>query len=178
MKKAFALIVLACSLLFCQCGLGKYISIGHGVAVGKSMSPTIEQGDHFGYGILKLGEMELLERFDIIVFKVNSGYDKQIKEDTQFVFRVIALEGEKVELQNGKVFINDKLLEEPFEKVESKDNFAPVVVPNGEYFVLGDNRPNSFDSRFWKNKTVKRSDVLGTASNIIRKEDYEKGKRW
>jgi signal peptidase I len=62
--------------------------------------------------------------------------------------------------------------------VDSTDNFALYVVPKGEYFVLGDNRPNSFDSRFWKNKFVKRSDVLGIVSNIIRKEDYDNGKRW
>ncbi len=171
-------IIFSLILIANGCGLGRYISLGHGVAVGKSMSPTIEPGDHFGYAILKLGEIELLERFDIIVFKVSSEYDKQIKEDTQFVFRVIALEGEKVELRNGNVFVNYKLLEEPFEKVESRDNFAPIIVPKGEYFVLGDNRPNSFDSRFWKNKTVKRNDIAGSVSNIIHKEDWDKGKRW
>ena len=75
-------------------------------------------------------------------------------------------------------FINDKIIDEPFEKVESNDNFAPFIIPKGEYFVLGDNRPNSFDSRLWKYKTVKRTDIIGVVSNIIRKEDYENGKRW
>ncbi|MEZ5426136.1 MAG: S26 family signal peptidase [Pyrinomonadaceae bacterium] len=72
----------------------------------------------------------------------------------------------------------DRLIQEPFEKIESNDNMAPIIVPKGEYFVLGDNRPQSFDSRYWKIKTVKNEDVLGIVGNIIRKEDYEKGKRW
>jgi signal peptidase I len=169
-------------LVFCclatGCGLQKFISVGHGVAAGESMSPTIKSGDHFGYSIFKTIETELINRFDIIVFKVYANSERHIKEDTQFVFRVVALEGEKVELRRGKVFINDKPLEENFEKVESDDDFAPMVVPPGEYFVLGDNRPESFDSRFWKDKTVKRKDVLGIVGNIIRKEDYDKGKRW
>ena len=169
-------------LVFCclaiGCGLQNYISFGHGVAAGESMSPTIKTGDHFAYGGFRTTDTELLNRFDIIVFKVYANSEESVTEDTQFVFRVIGLEGEKVELKKGKVFINDRLLEEPFEKVESTDNFASVVVPKGEYFVLGDNRPNSFDSRFWKNKFVKRSDVSGVVSNIIRKEDYDNGKRW
>ncbi|MBX7171271.1 MAG: signal peptidase I [Pyrinomonadaceae bacterium] len=166
-------------LVFCCLGIGcGFLSLGHGVAAGESMSPTIKTGDHFGYGIFKTTETELIKRFDIIVFKVYAGTEKQITQDTQFVFRVIAREGEKVELRKGKVFINDKIIDEPFEKVESNDNFAPFIIPKGEYFVLGDNRPNSFDSRLWKYKTVKRTDIIGVVSNIIRKEDYENGKRW
>jgi signal peptidase I len=169
-------------LVFCflaiGCGLQNFISLGHGVQSGESMSPTIKTGDHFGYATVKTTELELVERFDIIVFKVYANSEKHITQDTIFTFRVIALENEKVELKKGKVFVNDKLIEEDFEKIESVDDFAPVIVPEGEYFVLGDNRPNSFDSRFWKYKTVKRSDLLGVVSNTIRKEDYENGKRW
>lgn len=176
-------IFIVCTILFLSCltiscGLQNLISVGHGVAAGESMSPTIKTGDHFGYAGFKTSETELLNRFDIIVFKVYANSEKHINEDTMFVFRVIGLEGEKVELKNGKVFVNDQLIEEPFGKVESNDNFEPIIVPNGEYFVLGDNRPNSFDSRFWKHKTVKRSDVLGIVDNIISEEDYENGKRW
>jgi signal peptidase I len=169
-------------LFFCclaiGCGLQNFISAGHSVAVGQSMSPTIKMGDHLGYAGFKSSDLELIERFDIIVFKAYAGLGEHIKEDQTFVFRVIAREGEKVELRKGRVYINDQIIDEPFEKVEFKDEFAPIIVPAGEYFVLGDNRPDSFDSRFWNNKTVKRKDVLGVVSNIIRKEDYDNGKRW
>lgn len=178
MRIACVFLILTFSFLISSCSVFKdYFSVGHGVAAGESMSPTIKSGDHFGYAWLKLDE-EFLERFDIIVFKVDSNIDKQIKEDTTFVFRVIGLESEKVEIKKGKIFINNKFVEEPFQKVESPNDFAAIVVPKGEYFVLGDNRPNSFDSRLWSNKTIKRANVLGVVSNIIRKEDYDKGKRW
>jgi signal peptidase I len=100
-----------------------------------------------------------IERRDIVVFK----YPQDLTKD--FVKRVIALPGEKLEIRNKQVLINDKAIEEPY-KVHSdtqiytkseyyryddliRDNFGPVVVPPGHLFVMGDNRDNSMDSRYW-----------------------------
>jgi signal peptidase I len=100
-----------------------------------------------------------IHRKDIVVFK----WPKELTKD--FVKRVIALEGEKVEVRDKQVFINDKAIEEPY-KVHSdsqviakndpyqysdtiRDNYGPVTVPPGHIFVMGDNRDNSADSRYW-----------------------------
>ncbi len=100
-----------------------------------------------------------IERKDIVVFK----YPQDLTKD--FVKRVIALPGEKLEIRNKQVLINDKPIEEPY-KVHSdtqvytkneyyryddliRDNFGPVVVPPDHLFVMGDNRDNSMDSRYW-----------------------------
>jgi signal peptidase I len=100
-----------------------------------------------------------LERKDIVVFK----YPRELNKD--FVKRVIALEGEKIEIKDKQVYIDDRPLAEPY-KVHNdtqvfakndayhyddliRDNFGPVVVPPGRCFVMGDNRDNSADSRYW-----------------------------
>jgi len=128
-----------------------------------SMEPTLLVGDHilvskFIYGIRipfagkKLFKMINPKRGDIIVFI----YPKDRSKD--FIKRVIGTEGEKVEIMRNKIYINDQLLEDPwgrYEKVDSvrylpsMDHFGPFIVPKSSLFVLGDNRDNSQDSRFW-----------------------------
>ncbi|MEZ5426135.1 MAG: S26 family signal peptidase [Pyrinomonadaceae bacterium] len=80
----------------------KFFSGGHGVASGESMAPTIKNGDHFGYFTFKAADTELIEKFDIIVFKVYPDRAENIPEETMFVFRVIGLGEEKVELREGR----------------------------------------------------------------------------
>jgi signal peptidase I len=100
-----------------------------------------------------------LHRKDIIVFK----YPRDLSKD--FVKRVIGLEGDKIEIKNKQVYINDRPIDEPY-KVHNdsqifekgnyyqyddviRDNYGPVVVPPGHLFAMGDNRDNSLDSRYW-----------------------------
>lgn len=129
-----------------------------------SMEPTLQVGDYilvskFIYGIkipftnLKLFEFKKPKRGDVVVFI----YPKDRSKD--FIKRVIGTEGEKVEIIRNKIYINDKLIDDPWGHFEeksdwtkyfqSKERYGPEVVPPNCLFVLGDNRDNSQDSRFW-----------------------------
>ena len=96
-----------------------------------------------------------IRRGDIIVFK----YPEEPERD--FIKRVIGLPGETVELKKKRVYINDELLDEPYVHYLSPPDeegppdfdlrvqYGPVTVPAGHYFMMGDNRDNSQDSRYW-----------------------------
>ncbi len=79
-----------------------------------------------------------------------------------FVKRVVGLPGDTVEIRGGVVWVNEKPLVEPYlsAPVDPRENFAAVKVPPGSYFVLGDNRENSYDSRYWG--FVPRPAIVGT----------------
>ena len=109
-----------------------------------SMIPTLEIGDRvlvlkFWYHLPKVEP----KRGDIVVFK----YPVDPRRD--FVKRIIGLPGDKVEMRNGTVYVNDNELFEPYVKNTDTYNMAPVTVPPDSYFCLGDNRPNSQDGRCW-----------------------------
>jgi len=99
------------------------------------------------------------KRGEIIVFKYPEDPTKE------YVKRLIGLPGDKVEIKNGVVYINDKPLEEPYVKNKSSDNYGPVTVPHDSYFVLGDNRPVSVDSRYWG--FVPKKNLVGKAVFLL-----------
>lgn len=109
-----------------------------------SMEPTLVEGDNLI--VEKLSpRFGGLGRGDIIVFNVP-------EENRQLIKRLIALEGDKVEIKNGKVYVNDKALDEDYlDGVETQPagfpEYSSLVVKKGFVYVLGDNRPNSKDSR-------------------------------
>jgi signal peptidase I len=99
------------------------------------------------------------ERYDIVVFHYPDD-EKQL-----FVKRVIGLPGETVTIIDGKVYINDETepLDDSFIAEPMEGSFGPYVVPEGCYFMMGDNRNNSLDSRYWVNTFVAEDKILGKA---------------
>ena len=100
------------------------------------------------------------ERGEIVFFKFPDN------EDETFVKRVIGLPGEKLEIIDGKVYINDSIepLDEPYLREKPrKEDFGPVVIPEDCYFMMGDNRNHSHDSRAWDTTYVTRDQLLAKA---------------
>lgn len=126
----------------------KHCVFANAVIPTGSMLDTIQQGDRVIASRLAY-TFDDPERFDIAIFK----YPDNEKE--YFVKRVIGLPGEKVDILNGTVYItgaDGKTLElrDDFVSEENKDNYCgSFVVPEDCYFVMGDNRDNSVDSRYW-----------------------------
>jgi signal peptidase I len=134
----------------------------------ENMLPTIKVGDTCI--VDQYSEIEV-KRFDIIMFKAPEEAKKLTKEtgNVKYISRIIGLPNEKIEIKDSKVFINDKLLEESFEKItgerDSRKDVPAMVIPENEYFVMGDNRPQSLDSRYYK--TVKKEELLGKVVEIL-----------
>ena|SRR5665213_2678113 len=162
-----------------------------------SMEENLLIGDHllvnkfvFGPSESRLERLLLplgtIKRHDIIVFK----YPEE--PDRDFIKRVIGLPGETVEVREKKVYINGQALDEPYAhylepaavpselhevtSIDVRDHYGPVTVPPDQYFMMGDNRDNSADSRYWG--FLRRDYIKGKALVIYwsyeaGREDYE-----
>ena len=95
------------------------------------------------------------ERGDVIVFQAPD------EPDIPYVKRVIGLPGETVEIVDGITYIDGKVLEEEYLAEPMKGSFGPYVVPEGAYFMMGDNRNHSLDARYWQNTYVYKDAILG-----------------
>ena len=154
-----------------------------------SMIPTLLVGDHilvnkFIYGTtLPFSDRRVLvfrkpEKGDIIVFK----YPEDRSRD--FIKRVIAVEGDVIESKNKVIYVNGKAVSEPYAQhtdtslrpggIEPRDNFGPYIVPKENYFMMGDNRDQSYDSRYWGYVDMK--DIRGEA--LILYWSWDGKKHW
>ncbi len=161
-----------------------------------SMLETLQIGDHilvnkFIYGVkLPFIQKTIIpvtdpKREDIVVFI----YPEDKSKD--FIKRVVGVAGDVIQIKNKKLFVNGKHLTGPYEQhkdsaiisamypspLQNRDNFGPITVPENKLFVMGDNRDNSHDSRFWGFVPLK--EVKGKAFIIYWSWDKENfGVRW
>lgn len=132
------------------------------VVDGASMEATLSDGDNLIVDKISYRFRDP-KRFDIIVFPF------QYQKDTYYIKRIIGLPGETVQIdEKGNIYINDEKLEEHFgREIIKPENIGiasePIVLGEDEYFVMGDNRNNSSDSRTTVVGNIKRSDIIGRA---------------
>ena len=81
-----------------------------------------------------------------------------------YLKRIIGLPGEIIEGYDGMVYINGRALLNDYTPQKLAEDFGPFQVPEGCFFMMGDNRNNSWDSRYWKNKYVEKEEILGKVS--------------
>lgn len=129
------------------------------VVIGHSMETTLQDGDNLITDKITY-RFKNPKRFDIIVFP----YEENGKQ--LLIKRIIGMPGETVQIKDGYVYINNHKLSEHFcdEKINDPGEAAnPIHLGEGEYFVLGDNRNNSKDSRFASVGNIKREEITGRA---------------
>lgn len=97
------------------------------------------------------------KRGDIVVFPFPDD------EEDDYIKRIIGLPGETIEGKDGYVYINGEKLEESYVMAMLQEDFGPYEIPEDNYFMMGDNRTYSKDSRYWENKFVTRDKIKGKA---------------
>ena len=126
---------------------------------GNSMYPTLEDKDNLIVEKITY-RFKDPQRFDIVVFPY------KYKKHTHYIKRVIGLPGETVLIKDGKIYIDGEILDEHFCEEDINDPgraIEPVTLGEDEYFVMGDNRNHSSDSRYEDVGNIKKSDLTGRA---------------
>jgi len=135
-----------------------------------SMAPTIKEGDIVSADPLYYKHSPV-ERGDVVVLKDPDGKVGPNGQAELYVKRVVGLGGDKIQIKSGRLYVTNNTLSVVFGsgKYESDypvKDFGPVVVPQGEYFLVGDNLANSYDSRHWKRSTIRIEDIYGKATLV------------
>lgn len=118
-----------------------------------SMEPEISAGSFVLCNKLAYSN-ELPKRGDVVIF-----YSKELDEN--LCKRIIGLPGDTIEVDNGAVYINGKALTENYVVYSDNESFDAIIVPENSYYFLGDNRPSSYDSRYWETPCIDKGKILG-----------------
>ncbi|HYN21711.1 MAG TPA: signal peptidase I [Thermoanaerobaculia bacterium] len=157
-RRVLWLVVMSVALWFLLVGglsgLRTYVVQSYKIPSG-SMEPTILVGDHVMVD-KRTYRVRAPKRGELAVFRFPEDPSRE------FVSRVVAVPGDTLEIRDKALFLAGKPVEEPFavhidpfiiprstERFATRDNFGPLTIPPDHYFVMGDNRDNAFDSRFW-----------------------------
>lgn len=122
---------------------------------GYSMEPNLHQGQYLIVNKAMYRWLHPPQRGDIVVFEYPRAPDRD------FIKRIIGLPGETVEIRNGSIYIDGVPLDEPYLREPTHGNMPPRTLKSDEFFVLGDNRDNSSDSRSWG--PLPRENIIGKA---------------
>ncbi|MBW4535244.1 MAG: signal peptidase I [Pleurocapsa minor HA4230-MV1] len=126
----------------------------------ESMLPTLQVNDRLIINKLAY-RFSPPQRGDIIIFSPTEALQQQDYHEA-FIKRIIGLPGDKIQIEDGKVYINDRPLQENYIQDLPNYEYKTQVVAANSYFVLGDNRNNSYDSHYWG--FVPRQNIIGKAT--------------
>jgi signal peptidase I len=132
----------------------------------ENMLPTVKVGDvlfcdptYYSHSTVERGHI-------VLIYSPDKKLSDIAGKDTKFMFRIVGVGGDKIEIKNGRVFVNDAPFNGPlgrgeYPSKEPVEDYGTITVPPDEYFLLGDNLPFSSDSRFWERPTIKKDLIYG-----------------
>lgn len=147
--------------------------VSAGVVPTNSMAPTITKNSTVV--LSRLNSKNGYKYGDIIAFTDKKTTDNIFnillfgRKEKLYIKRVIGVEGDTVEIINGVVYINDKSIKEDYILYNDSLNISKVKIPEGSYYMLGDNRVNSEDSRYWEDTFLESDKIVGKIIYVMKK---------
>ena len=137
-----------------------------------AMMPNVRVGDYLVIDRNYYSNYAI-ERFDMVVVKSPRMTQDASGKEILVVKRVVGLAGERLQIHEGRLFVDSSEMKEPFSTIpnETSEEFATYIIPHGQYFLLGDNRPNSEDSRHWEGHSVDKSFIVAKVTEVIHSSD-------
>jgi signal peptidase I len=132
----------------------------------ENMLPTVQIGDTLFCDPTYYSRSPVERGHIVLIYSPDKKLSDIAGKDTKFMFRIVGIGGDKVQIKGGRVFVNGApfsgtLGSGQYPSKEAVEDYGPLTIPPNEYFLLGDNLPFSNDSRFWERPTIKKDLIYG-----------------